>query len=125
MGTPALALLEWDLLGCVLEGLGKTLAPGGALDRGLSEKGALCLCSVRYAVAEEELSPILQTSHRDRSYKSYQSIEKSLSRSAVVFSGHSGGPGPSSLLHRAHEVSRRRSSCCRDAAAAVRRPLPA
>ncbi len=39
MGTPTLALLEWDLLGSVLEGLSKTLAPGGTLDRGLSEKG--------------------------------------------------------------------------------------
>jgi hypothetical protein len=38
-GAPALALLEWDLLGTVLQGLGKALAPGGALDRGLSEKG--------------------------------------------------------------------------------------
>ena len=40
VGTPALALLQWDLLGAVLEGLSKTLAAGGALDRGLSEKGA-------------------------------------------------------------------------------------
>ena len=47
MGTPALALLEWDLLGSVLDALSKTLNSGGALDRGLSEKGALLSATYR------------------------------------------------------------------------------
>ena len=43
IGAPALALLEWQLLGSVIKGLGQGLGPGGSLDAGLSEKGTLQL----------------------------------------------------------------------------------
>ncbi len=116
MGTPALALLEWDLLGSVLEGLSKTLAPGGALDRGLSEKGAPCWCFVPYAIAEEDVLLRLQTSLQRHIFQ--------LLLACQDFSIEVSSCFQRSLPHRAHEPSRC-SSYCRDAAAAVRRALPA
>ena len=74
IGAPALALLEWQLMGAILQDFNPRLRPGGTLGSRISEKGALqLLFDVRFLrdvlAGGRPLSALPEVTSRCVSYK--------------------------------------------------------